>query len=643
MAIGNTNIFGANSTTGEAPSTSLDQLLSVTDAQPQLNGVHTEQVYGAVQKAGGNAQAVLGTDSIFNPFYVFRYAKYGSITGNAYSPDYHRDINDIAKTFAEGGVKDVLAKIQEDKHVTENPSSGDIIRWAAESADQNKGGTTLGPTPYQWNDFLWCKWYGKMPNNRMLTLRRYPIPVEDNLQIASSKAPLVPLAQAVTWWGGDTGNKLSSILGFSYGWKWKPLTTDIKDVTGNEISAESLLDAAGLTQADSPTLRKILLATLFDNPDNPYESTGYDEKLQTWIKSAYGSEGQYWNRVRGPLNVIDSTLIRDRGFTYAHPIKLKFTYKLRAFGNVNPKIAMMDLITNFLTLTYNSAEFWGGGIRYFQKTGFILPGIPSTKFENGDFIGGIQEVMKYVMGQVQEKGGQIASFLQEFAQGASEGDLNKVLKDIQKSDTAQKLAGSRIAQLMAVPLTMRSFLDGRAVGEWHLTVGNPMNPVAVIGNLCLTDTQIEFSEALGLDDFPTEVSFTVSLKPGRPRAKQDIESMLNLGAGPMSFTALPQTSSSFNSYGERNSLIENDIRKGTTTSTANSVTDKEYERVSSQAQVTEYTGDPGQKKDNSKVLSIADTDKLADYFRVNIARAYGSKFAQSPVLLDYFRDLKTKD
>ena len=122
--------------------------------------------------------------------------------------------------------------------------------------------------PYQWNDFLWCKWYGKMPNNRMLTLRRFPIPVEDNLQIAESKAPLVPIAQAVTWWGGDTGNKLSSVLNIDYGYNWIPKTSKMQDVTGNEISAEALLDTVGATQTDNPNLRKILLATLFQNNDN---------------------------------------------------------------------------------------------------------------------------------------------------------------------------------------------------------------------------------------------------------------------------------------------------------------------------------------------------------------------------------------
>jgi hypothetical protein len=36
-------------------------------------------------------------------------------------------------------------------------------------------------------------------------------------------------------------------------------------------------------------------------------------------------------------------------------------------------------------------------------------------------------------------------------------------------------------------------------------------------------------------------------------------------------------------------------------------------------------------------------DQIAGYIKSKVARAYGTKFAESPVLVDYFLDLKTKD
>ena len=188
---------------------------------------------------------------------------------------------------------------------------------------------------------------------------------------------------------------------------------------------------------------------------------------------------------------------------------------------------------------------------------------------------------------------------------------------------------------------IKSFLDCRAVGEWHLTVGNPLNPIAVFGNLCLGKTTIKFSETLGADDFPTEVTFEVNLTHGRPRAKQDIESMFNLGAGDMSFTALPQPSSAFNSYGERNSTTINNFKKGRN-DTAQAIDDANANNRSQGfvAETADKTtsGDPNFPKELGNI-----TNNVAGYFKANVSRAYGAKFAASYALPDYFINLKTKD
>ena len=38
----------------------------------------------------------------------------------------------------------------------------------------------------------------------------------------------------------------------------------------------------------------------------------------------------------------------------------------------------------------------------------------------------------------------------------------------------------------------QAFLTGEATGHWHLTIGNPLNPIAVIGNLGCTKANFEF-------------------------------------------------------------------------------------------------------------------------------------------------------
>jgi len=634
-------ILGSNNTVAESVTTGssvLNTILGKNQTFTHLSSRYENKEAAAIG-AGGTTQPVLGTDSLFNPFYIFRYAKYGSTDGKQYYPEYHRNSADVIRMLRTDRT-DIMSVVKPEsirdlhKTIIENPSAAKIIEYAVNAGDQDSDGTTLGPTPYQWNDFLWCKWYGKMPNNRLLTLRRYPIPVEDNLQISKQKAPLIPIAQAVTWWGGETQNSLNSILGMEYGFNWDPINSDMQNVAGNEVKASDLLDALGLTQAENATFRQVLQVLLAGDSSNSFAATGYDEKLQLWIQDAYGSNGQYWNRVLGPVNVITETQNRKKGFNFTHDITLNFTYKLRSFNNINPKIAMLDLISNFLSLTYNNAAFWGGGIRYFQKTGFILPGMPTEKFENADFIGGAKDVIKYLMTQVQQKGGDISAAIGELAKNAQAGNLNKIFSNVEASTFAQTIVATRVKSLMQTPLTMRALLDGRAVGEWHLTVGNPMDPLAVIGNLCLKTTKIKFSEALGLDDFPTEVTFTVTLTHGRDRAKQDIESMFNLGGGGMYFSALAPPSSAYGSFGEHNSI---------TSAEAYGANKKVDSKTPNGTVSTQGISADISTQTPLAPASINPAENLAAYFEKSIEKAYGSKFSKSPILVDYFKDLKTKD
>ena len=77
----------------------------------------------------------------------------------------------------------------------------------------------------------------------------------------------------------------------------------------------------------------------------------------------------------------------------------------------------------------------------------------------------------------------------------------------------------------------QSVLTGAPIGEWHLVVGNPLNPIAMIGNLICTSVDVTFSDILGPDDFPTEINAKFTLKHARPRERGEIESIFNRGDG----------------------------------------------------------------------------------------------------------------
>jgi hypothetical protein len=347
----------------------LDQVLNTIDPIVTLNvdeGYDRTRLTAVDTVSGGEvANAV---ESLFNPLYLFRYAKFSELNGGFDASKLKDSGTSLGQKIR--GVfspKSLISKHKKD--VIENPSATEIINWARENT-LNDNTTTISPTPYQWNDFLWCKWYGKIPNNRLITLRRYPIPVEDNLQINKEKLPLIPLAQAVTWWGDDTGNSLGNIFGFDFGLKWSnPLKADVKDVEGNEVAVDDLFkvynDVTSLfggtgANITSEQAKKVIASTFFTDSNELFAGTGVDERVKEWTQAAYGAEGPYWNRVLGPVNVINETKIRERGMTFNHEIKLKFSYKLRAYGKINPKIAFLDLLSNLLSLTYKGPVYING-------------------------------------------------------------------------------------------------------------------------------------------------------------------------------------------------------------------------------------------------------------------------------------------
>lgn len=233
--------------------------------------------------------------------------------------------------------------------------------------------------------------------------------------------------------------------------------------------------------------------------------------------------------------------------------------------------------------------------------------------------------------------------------------------------TIEKAFIPRLALLMQKPLLFRALLDGRAVGEWHLTVGNPMNPIANIGNLVCNGCDVEFNDVLGIDDFPTEVTFKISLKHGRIRAKQDWESIFNSGNGAMSFSELSPPSSASNSYGGRNNATleaarsnrsPEDIlskqsadREGTSFYGNNEVIGRDNNLFTTQqgTQVTYgSTAAPGSNPVGSGLDAAyggsgADRETKLKTYSGQVERMYGENFGKSKILGDYFAELKTKD
>ncbi len=459
-----------------------------------INAIYSTRLQGKTLESqkgkGGNTPS--GRASIFNRYALFTYKGTDTI-------DTSSNTEIEALQYAQS--------TQEKTNIADNPTVPHIINY------YKKGKTNAAE--YDWADFLYCKYYKKISNNYLVTLRRFPYAVEDNI-FNSVIAPNPDIARCVTYFGEGTGNNLNDILGFKAGYNYRQLKSEIQ-----------VMSSQRWTNPLGGTLGKITDAVAIAADGSSKSKTNATVRTGTSEYDPVEMDGYYHNKILGPVNVIDEMQVRDRGLKYEQNIKLIAEYELKAFPGIPPKEALLDLLANILTIGYSNAPFWGGAIRYktdYRQSYFLGD---RSKLMQGDYKGYIGTVANDLTGKMKKLFGDnkgdfsFSSILTGFLQG---GD-----------NLLHKLIGNKLASSNAIPnfQVANALLTGEPTGEWHITVGNPLRPIALIGNLVLEDMTIDFDETLGNDDFPVGIKVEFNLKPARPRDKSDIENMFNLGQGRM--------------------------------------------------------------------------------------------------------------
>ena len=452
--------------------------------------------------------------SIFNQYALFNYSGFNGDAGTDNSEGY-QDSNPNSAAFLGRGTG------------AQTPTIPSIMEFYNQYYPN---------IPYKAQDFLYAKYYRKIPLNYMITLRRFPMPCEDNIfnyKVAvgegsnGQKMPLnvdgsakvvdatqVAGVTAVTYMGEAASNKLSDLMSMSFGLKWKDLESKLEErETGGGYTNQPITKTFGaLGGAVADVAKGIAPGRKFALTNS---STG--DKLAS----------TYADFVLGPVNVIDKTVIRDRGLKFEQDMKLSFEYELKSLNYINPKVAMIDIISNMLTMTTNNASFWGGGQRYYGAAGYVASNFGDiNQLKNGNFAGYSQSIVSDVtQGLKNIFGDSDGGFsVDSFFEGAV--------------DIAKQFAGNKLGELLGSiagdlgsTSAQRTFISAEPTGNWHVTLGNPLNPIATMGNMYCDGATMTMGDGLGYDDFPMEVKFEINMKHGKPRDKGDIENMFNAGQG----------------------------------------------------------------------------------------------------------------
>ena len=389
----------------------------------------------------------------------------------------------------------------------------------------------MGRAIYNYSDFMYCKHLGKIPNNYLITLRRFPFPCDDHINYIEygqnkDENDILQhshdIGRMVTWLG-TPGNEMSNILKYNYNMPWKSISANIQEQQNTGDGDGGLLNT--LFNASSSQYQQqvadgvagsnglILMQNLMGGQDSRLGSrigAGAPYASAEWLKM------HDQNKIYGPLDVIADSYIREDtkggngGLKFSQEISLVFDYELRSYDGINGKAAFLDLLGNILTVTYTTGTFWGGSIRmYGAHQSNVFANLPIYKSGTNvdNFVDRLSASFETVWGQF--KNVDFMSVIKGFGNMLIGGILNKLGRP-------HKIA-------------FQSMLSPMPTGPWHVTIGNPKNPIMMMGNMILDSAEIEHYGPLGLDDFPTGIKITVKLKHGKPRDQIGIEKMYLMG------------------------------------------------------------------------------------------------------------------
>lgn len=397
----------------------------------------------------------------------------------------------------------------------------------------------LGRAIYSYADFMYCKYLGRVPNNYLITLRRFPVPPGDNitavgttkknLKGAGKNNSMQQIGCLVTWLG-TPGNEMENILKYSVIMPYQEKQAKMENLsTSGADDQQGVLN--GLAAAFDSGYRKQYTAGYGGAAFNSFIGTFFPPLGRSLSSGPYPLNYTDNNKVYGPIDRVKKIYMRgDEGIDFKQDITLTFEYELRSYNGINTRQAFLDLLANILSVTYTTGSFWGGGYRgggMHQNSIFNNLNIFKAKGGFTNFIDAFQKDVETVSKPLVDDVN--ATYKKNKASGGGVVgtivDLGKQALSMLNSLGGMLLGGMLNRLGRPARAYADSLLSERPTGMWHVMIGNPKHPIMSMGNMVLKNTTIQHYGPLGLDDFPTYIKVTCELDRGKGRDNRDIESL----------------------------------------------------------------------------------------------------------------------
>lgn len=453
-----------------------------------------------------------------------------------------------------------------DEYDTSDCSIRTLVKLSKTPASPGAKYSVLGRATYKYADFMYCKDLGKVANNYMITLRRFPVPVGDNISTIIgneyleecsddySDMNITPdIGRLVCWLGDD--NKLEDIVKFSFWDSWKEFNAEIYEKDSQEEDAQRGV-IGSIVNLANPAYRRGVAQGKWGSGNLILNRLGGNiGSGQIGLLSANGSyengdaaavmQGRMYdkNKIYEPKGTIRDTHQYEGKLTFTHEFTLVFDYELRAYENINPKSAFLDLLGNILKVTYRTGTFWGGENGIYGAPGNKAGWAKANSFIDSAIGGAKDFATKFISGEIDFNSllGSLSDKFTNLIGTLTNPDTYKGMLDSLNSDKGKnavssvvELLGGMFKNAMGRPAVyaLNSLLSGDPVGQWHVMIGNPRNPILSMGNLIISSaTNIQQYGPLGIDDFPTGIKVTVTLKHAKSRDASEIANMYTNGIG----------------------------------------------------------------------------------------------------------------
>lgn len=368
-------------------------------------------------------------------------------------------------------------------------------------------------------DFAYCKNLGVYPNNRLVIVRRFVGPSEDNLFTKMMGGEIGPLGVVITWVKED-----EDFLSLDFGEEWEEAEgsfTGIINSIGEDFGRKASMGLGSMAEGGFSALpfpgfseimtRKFMAKMGILNEDESSLPVGNPNLIkQAKVRKTIG-----YDQVGAGLNTTFS-------------FKVTAEYELKFISGIDPTIVWMDLISNFLRFGTSKSDTFGLNKKFSQnlKQWINNPSLLVKKLASS-----LESVVK---DSIKQFGDEIDKMFSgdkaKESDSPDEREKNKAKAFLDRlSKNIKPLLNKMISKYKIKAIGIINALSGLPSTPWHITIGNPMRPVFSSGDMYMDSVNLKFGSQLSFNDLPTNLTLEFTLKNARAWGMQEIMAKFNKG------------------------------------------------------------------------------------------------------------------